>query len=365
MLQGMQLFYCLRWGVIRQTSPAFQLETSPWPAPASPGNASATPTERKNLSDREHLRGVSVSKIMEDAGHRSRSQCPSPAHSEAVLDSRRRLFSRWSEWPQPETGFYAGADLADAKFASVAVKWEDSGMQADLTMGNLASALTFESEEAALIAELQAGSEEAFAWLIARFHQPIYSLLARAVQDRDAAADLTQEVFVKVFRGVGSFHGESSLRTWIYRIALREASNQRRWWTRHRQQEIPIEQEMVEAETGHPVLLKEMLADPAESPYEMALHEENRARVEAALSKVPEPFRSTLILRDIEGFVYEEVAEMQGVNLGTVKSRLVRGRAALKAILMAPAERDGSPECAEAGSPARAEFDMALGEEAR
>jgi RNA polymerase sigma-70 factor (ECF subfamily) len=281
------------------------------------------------------------------------------------LDSQRRLFSRWSEWPKPETGFFAGADLADAKSASVAVKWEDSGMQADLTMGNLASALTFESEEAALIAELQAGSEEAFAWLIARFHQPIYSLLARAVQDRDAAADLTQEVFVKVFRGVGSFHGESSLRTWIYRIALREASNQRRWWTRHRQQEIPIEQEMVEAETGHPVLLKEMLADPAESPYEMALHEENRARVEAALSKVPEPFRSTLILRDIEGFVYEEVAEMQGVNLGTVKSRLVRGRAALKAILMAPAERDGSPECAEAGSPARAEFDMALGEEAR
>jgi RNA polymerase sigma-70 factor (ECF subfamily) len=281
------------------------------------------------------------------------------------LDSQRRLFSRWGEWQQPKTGFCTGANLADAKFASVAVKWEDSGMQADLTMGNLASALTFESEEAALIAELQAGSEEAFAWLIARFHQPIYSLLARAVQDRDAAADLTQEVFVKVFRGVGSFHGESSLRTWIYRIALREASNQRRWWTRHRQQEIPIEQEMVEAETGHPVLLKEMLADPAESPYEMALHEENRARVEAALSKVPEPFRSTLILRDIEGFVYEEVAEMQGVNLGTVKSRLVRGRAALKAILMAPAERDGSPECAEAGSPARAEFDMALGEEAR
>ena len=238
-------------------------------------------------------------------------------------------------------------------------------MQADLTMGNLASVLTFESEEEALVAELQAGSEEAFAWLIARFHQPIYSLLARTVQDREAAADLTQEVFVKVFRGVGSFHGESSLRTWIYRIALREASNQRRWWTRHKQQEIPIEQEMVEAGTGRPVQLKEMLADPAESPYEMALHEENRARVEAALNKVPEPFRSTLILRDIEGFVYEEVAEMQGVNLGTVKSRLVRGRAALKAILTVPAERSGFAERAEAGSPASADFEMALGEEAR
>jgi RNA polymerase sigma-70 factor (ECF subfamily) len=117
-----------------------------------------------------------------------------------------------------------------------------------------------------------------------------FSLLARAVQDRTEAADLTQEVFVKVFRGVGSFHGESSLRTWIYRIALREASNQRRWWTRHRQAEIPIEQEMVESGSGQPVLLKEMLVDPAESPYELAAHEENRARVEAALSQVPEPF---------------------------------------------------------------------------
>ena len=230
-------------------------------------------------------------------------------------------------------------------------------MQADLTMGNLASALTFESEEAALIAELQAGSEEAFAWLITRYHQPIFSLLARAVQDREAAADLTQEVFVKVFRGVGGFHGESSLRTLIYRIALHEASNHRRWWTRHRQAEIPIEQEMVESESGQPVRLKELLEDPAESPYELVLHRENKARVEAALSKVPEPFRSTLILRDIEGFVYEEVAELQGVNLGTVKSRLVRGRAALKAILTAPAESVRYQP--------RAEYEMPLGEEAQ
>jgi len=230
-------------------------------------------------------------------------------------------------------------------------------LQADLTMGNLASALTFESEEAALIAELKAGSEEAFAWLITRYHQPIYSLLARAVQDRADAADLTQEVFVKVFRGVGGFQGESSLRTWIYRIALHEASNQRRWWMRHRQPEIPIEQEMGESNDGQPVQLKDMLVDRAESPYELALHEENRKRVETALSQVPEPFRTTLILRDIEGFVYEEVAEIQDVNLGTVKSRLVRGRAALKAILMATAQGACSPE--------RAEFDMALGEEAR
>jgi RNA polymerase sigma-70 factor (ECF subfamily) len=230
-------------------------------------------------------------------------------------------------------------------------------MQADLTMGNLASALTFHTHEAALIDELQAGSEEAFAWLITRYHQPIYSLLARSVQDRADAADLTQEVFVKVFRGMGSFHGESSLRTWIYRIALREASNQRRCWMRHRQPEVPIEQEMGESGSGQPVLLKDTLVDPAESPFEMAAHEESRARVEAALSQVPDPFRTTLILRDIEGFIYEEVAEMQGVNIGTVKSRLVRGRAALKAILTAPA-KSSCPE-------KHAGFDLPLGEEAQ
>ncbi len=234
--------------------------------------------------------------------------------------------------------------------------WEGTELQADLTMGNLASALALQSDEAALIAELRAGSEPAFAWLIARYHQPIFSLLARTVQDRGDAADLTQEVFVKVFRGVGSFHGESSLRTWIYRIALREASNQRRWWARHKQQEVPIEQEISDGEANCPVRLKELLVDPSESPFDAAVHQENRARVEAALAKVPEPFRTTLILRDIEGFVYEEVAEMQGVNLGTVKSRLVRGRACLKTLLTAQAHGN---------SPAQAGFELPLGEEAR
>jgi RNA polymerase sigma-70 factor (ECF subfamily) len=229
-------------------------------------------------------------------------------------------------------------------------------LQADLTMGNIASALTLQPDEAALIAELQAGSEEAFAWLISRYHQPIYSLLARMLHDRADAADLTQEVFVKVFRGVGRFHGESSLRTWIYRIALHEASNQRRWWMRHKQQEVPIEQEIGEAQFGTPIKLKETLVDPGESPFEIAVHEENRVRVEAALSRVPEPFRTTLILRDIEGFVYEEVAEIQGVNLGTVKSRLVRGRALLKAILAESRSSDLQQHAA---------FEVSVGEEAR
>ncbi len=229
-------------------------------------------------------------------------------------------------------------------------------MQADLTMGNVVGALALRSEEAELIEELQAGSEEAFAWLIARYHQPIYSLLARIVQNQADAADLTQEVFVKVFRGVRGFHGQSSLRTWIYRIALREASNQRRWWMRHKQQEIPMEQEMTEDCSASPVRLKDMLADPGDSPYDCALRTENRARVESALKLVPEPFRTALILRDIEGFVYEEVAEMQGVSLGTVKSRLVRGRACLKSLLTA------APN---ARSTALTALELPLGEEAQ
>jgi RNA polymerase sigma-70 factor (ECF subfamily) len=223
-------------------------------------------------------------------------------------------------------------------------------------MGNIASALTLGSNETALIEELQTGSEEAFAWLIAHYHQPIYSLLARTVCDPSEAADLTQEVFVKVFRGVGGFHGESSLRTWIYRIALREASNRRRWWNRHSGREVPIEQTIGERESGVPVRLEEILVDPSESPFEAVMRAENRTRVERALSMVPEPYRTTLVLRDLEGFVYEEVAEMQGINLGTVKSRLVRGRALLKAMLTSPQAATLSPKASG--------FAWPLGEEA-
>ncbi len=215
-------------------------------------------------------------------------------------------------------------------------------------MGNLATTLAFATEESALLAELRAGSEDAFNWLITHYHQPIYSLLARSLRDCDAAADLTQEVFIKVFRGIRSFHGESSLRTWIYRIALREASNQRRWWARHRQQEISLDQQMGEAECGYK--LRDSLVDPEVSPLDVMMQAEVRNRVEAALGRVPEPFRTTVLLREVEGFGYEEIAAVLGVNLGTIKSRLVRGRALLKTELMAPVasmpmEPDSGGEC--------------------
>jgi len=206
-------------------------------------------------------------------------------------------------------------------------------VQAGIVLGNLATVVEIRSQEAALVSELQAGSDEAYAWLIATYHQPIYSLIARTVLNSADASDLTQEVFLKVFRGIRSFHGDSSLRTWIYRIAIHEASNQKRWWCRHQKQEVTIESELETEREGHSVALKDTLIDEHESPFELAAHEEIRARVEQELVQVPEPFRTVVILRDIEGFGYEEVSEILGVNLGTVKSRLMRGRAHLKSRL--------------------------------
>src|SRR5450631_983915 len=134
-------------------------------------------------------------------------------------------------------------------------------MQAGTVLGNLASVIGIRPEEAELVSELQAGSEEAYAWLIATYHQQIYSLLARSIINPADAPDLTQEVFLKVFRGIGNFHGDASLQTWIYRIAIHEASNQKRWWCRHQRQEVTIEAEMEAQCEGHPIALKDTLID--------------------------------------------------------------------------------------------------------
>lgn len=216
-------------------------------------------------------------------------------------------------------------------------------MSAASALGDLAAGIAIRTEDSVLATELQAGSEEAFALLIGQYQAPIYSLISRVLNDPSDAADITQDVFIKVFRNIGGFHGDSSLRTWIYRIALREASNQRRWWSRHRGREITIETETSASDQGKSTYLKDMLVDEHASPYELTAHEEIRAKVEIELRRLPEPFRTVVILRDLEGLPYEEIAEILGAHLGTVKSRLVRGRAMLRVRLqplMAPAHSD-------------------------
>ncbi|MGA8110432.1 MAG: sigma-70 family RNA polymerase sigma factor [Acidobacteriaceae bacterium] len=200
---------------------------------------------------------------------------------------------------------------------------------AGAAVGNLAGVIGIHPEEAAIIEQLKAGSEDAFAWLISRYQQPLYSLIYRVLPNPGDAADITQDVFVKVFRGISRFHGEASLRTWIYRIALHEALNQRRWWSRHQRQEITLSGDSEEQHAS----IVDALVDSHESPFDAVAHAEIAGRVEAALREVPEPFRTVVVLRDIEGFGYEEIAEILDAHLGTVKSRLMRGRAHLKNLL--------------------------------
>jgi len=136
-------------------------------------------------------------------------------------------------------------------------------------------------------------------------------------------------VFLKVFRGMKHFHGGSSLKTWIYRIALHEAANRRRWWFRHKAKETSIEPE-TEANGVSDHAIQVALMDHADSPFDSVAHHEVQRRVDEELRKVPEPYRTTLILRDLEEMSYEEIAEVLEVSLGTVKSRLTRGRDALR-----------------------------------
>ncbi len=210
-------------------------------------------------------------------------------------------------------------------------------MQAGATMDDLTISIGLPSEEATLVAELQSGSERAFAQLIDQYHQPLYSLIAHSLQDPSEAADITQEVFLKVFRSIGGFHGEASLRTWLYRIALREASNQRRWWTRHKHREIDLDAPCCSrsasdgAVDAHTLICT--LTGGGASPFEQAAQQEVRERIEAALRQLPKSYRAVVVLREIEGFSYDEIADLLQVNLGTVKSRLMRGRTALRALL--------------------------------
>jgi RNA polymerase sigma-70 factor, ECF subfamily len=198
-------------------------------------------------------------------------------------------------------------------------------------MGDFASAIGIRTEESVVIAELKAGSEDAYAWLVGEFHQPVYSIVYRILTDPADAADTTQEVFLKVFRGMKYFHGESSLKTWIYRIAIHEASNRRRWWFRHKSKETSMEpSEGNTVDTCVSFSVNAALVDKHKSPFENVADDELKARVDTELRKVPEPYRTAVVLRDIEELSYDEIAEITQVSLGTVKSRITRGRDVLR-----------------------------------
>jgi RNA polymerase sigma-70 factor, ECF subfamily len=227
-----------------------------------------------------------------------------------------------------------------------------AGMAGAASLGDFASAIGIRSQESAIIEELKAGSEEAYAWLVGEFHQPVYSVVYRILTDPADAADTTQEVFLKIFRGMKHFHGESSLKTWIYRIAIHEASNRRRWWFRHKSKETSMEQNENAPEQHFSREVSFALIDHHKSPFETVADHEVQGRVEQELRKVAEPYRTALVLRDIEELSYEEIAEITQVSLGTVKSRITRGRDALRKRLCEYVKEVG-PELGLRQSPAR------------
>jgi len=190
-----------------------------------------------------------------------------------------------------------------------------------------ASALPWGRDESELLTELQAGSETAFDWLVTHYHAPVYNLILGMLGDTSDAADGTQEVFLKAFRGIRGFRHGSSLKTWLYRIAIREALNHKRWLKRHLQKTISIDAEL---EEGREHL---EIEDLCATPFEQLAAREMQVVVQRALHSIPHVFRIAVILRDLEGFSYEEVAEILECSIGTVKSRILRGRRALKEIL--------------------------------
>jgi RNA polymerase sigma-70 factor (ECF subfamily) len=182
------------------------------------------------------------------------------------------------------------------------------------------------NEEAAFVAELRAGSEDAFAYLLTVYQNPVFNLVWHIVENTADAADVLQDVFVKVSKGIKGFNGDSSLKTWIYRIAVHEASNHRRSWIRRHWRE-PVS--MDDSESPSAAVAAEA-ASSERSPYQIFEQAEREVVVKQALASLAPSYRTVLVLREIEGLPYEEIAQVLGLAEGTVKSRLLRGRELLR-----------------------------------
>jgi RNA polymerase sigma-70 factor (ECF subfamily) len=183
------------------------------------------------------------------------------------------------------------------------------------------------SREAALIARCAVRDEFACAELVSEHQRMVFHLALHLLGDHDEALDLSQEVFLNVFRTIGRFRGQSALRTWIYRIVINQARNRQRWWRRrHRAEQVSLEERL----ENHGEL---PAASDLEEPDRIFGRKELAIRIWDALSMLPFEQRTAIILREIDGLSYEEIAFSLGVAVGTVKSRLTRAREALRARL--------------------------------
>jgi len=156
----------------------------------------------------------------------------------------------------------------------------------------------------------------------------VFGLVSHILGDREEALDVSQEVFLTIYRKLGTFRGESSLKTWIYCIAVHRAANRFRWWNRLRRRGTVSLEEHLSRSPDRELFYN--LRSSIQSPEEALILQEEHAEIERLLLELPLQQRVAVIMRDIEGLSYEEIAESMKISLGTVKSRIARGREMLK-----------------------------------
>lgn len=180
------------------------------------------------------------------------------------------------------------------------------------------------SAELEFIERLKAGEAKAFDDFVIRYSTNVYALLIRLTEDEEEARDLTQETFLNALKAIKNFRGEADLKTWLYRIAVNESRNRFRWWKRrNRNAIVSLDAENIFGKT-------EDVVDVGENPETATLRRERERALHQALGELPANFREVIVLRDIEGLSYEEVAAALETNVGTVKSRIARGREELR-----------------------------------
>lgn len=183
------------------------------------------------------------------------------------------------------------------------------------------------SAETEFIERLKAGEAKAFDLLVTRYSNDVYALLYRITEDAEEAGDLMQETFLNALKAIKNFRGEADLKTWLFRIAINESRNRFRWWKRRkRESTISLDATIGTSETT----LGETFSSGEKSPEENVLQRERAEKLRRALSELPDIFRETIVLCDIEGLSYEEIASVLQINIGTVKSRIARGREELR-----------------------------------
>lgn len=175
---------------------------------------------------------------------------------------------------------------------------------------------------------LRQGEAAAFEWLVAEHSGDVYALLYRLTADAEEARDLTQETFLRAFQSISRFRGEASLKTWIYRIAVNQARNRWRWW-RRRKRDVTVSLDATDERHTQP-LGATLSNNDALDPEQETLAHEREGQLREALLGLRQSYREAVILRDVEGFSYEEIADTLEISIGTVKSRISRGRLELR-----------------------------------